>query len=347
MASYSSFFAFLVLSFFFLSASNAQPSSSFWPGGLVLLVSKDPSTLRYVTKIILGKFPINIVVDLGRQSFWIYSSVVTARSNDLKNGERVTGPNVTAGGISLGCEKNSSVLRGLAKGAKGISGLGRSSLSLASQFSAAFRFSHKFALVLLSGEGSMYFGDVYPPLLTNSYFPSDYFVDVRAIEIDGSNVTINKGLLSINKSNGVGGTKFNTLVSYTTMETSIYKAFTSVYIKTDKARGISTVAPVAPFSACFNASTVENRPDGLVVPSIVLRMPNNVNWCLPFVDEGSNPKTSIVIGGYQMHYNILEFHISRSRVGFSPPIQFDQLANLNGKRSCSHHFFVLASFICI
>ncbi|KAI3972591.1 hypothetical protein MKX01_019249 [Papaver californicum] len=333
MAFYSSLFTFLVLSFFILSVSNAQPSSS-QPGGLIFSVERDSSTLQYVTKISLGKVPINVVVDLGHKSSWIYSSagcastsisaVVTAQSNNLKNGEWVSGPNVTARGISLGCEKNSRVLRGLAKDTKGIAGLGRSSLSLASQFSVAFRFPNKFALELAStSEGSLYFGDgpytsqnfrqplAYTPLLTNSYFPS----------------------------NGVGGTKFSTLVPYTTMETSIYKAFTSVYIKTAKARGISTVAPVAPFSACFNGSTIESRPDGLVVPQIFLRLPNNVNWimtgpgnsplkfikenvyCLPFVNGGSKPKTSIVIGGHQMQFSILEFDIARSRVGYSPPIK--------------------------
>ncbi|XP_026459096.1 protein ASPARTIC PROTEASE IN GUARD CELL 2-like [Papaver somniferum] len=363
MAPSCSVFTFLVLSFFFLPVSNAQPSSSSRPGGLVFPVNRDSSTLQYVTKLSLGKIPINVVVDLGRKSSWIYSSagcastsisgVVTAQSNNLKNGEWVSGPNVTARGISVGCEKNASVLRGLAKGAKGIVGLGRSSSSLASQFSAAFRFPKKFALELKSTtiEGSLYFGDgpytsqnfrqplTYTPLLTNYFFPSDYFIDVKSIDMDGSNVTINKGLLSINKSNGVGGTKFSTLVPYTTMETSIYKAFTSVYIKTAKARGMSTIAPVAPFTVCFNGSTIETRPDGFLVPEIFLRLPNNVAWimtgpnnsplmfikenvyCLPFVNGGSKSKTSIVIGGHQMEFSILEFDIAKSRVGYSPPIQ--------------------------
>ncbi|KAI3967429.1 hypothetical protein MKX01_012239 [Papaver californicum] len=362
MASYSSFFVFLFHSFFFLSISNAQPSSSSRPGGLEFTVARDPSTLQYVTNISLGKVPTNLVIDLGGKRSWIYSSrgcastpisgVVTARSNNLKNREWVSGPNVTARGISFGCEKTTGMLRGLAKGANGIAGLGRSSgLSLASQFAAAFRFPQKFILELSSGDnGVMYFGDgpytdrqyrhrlVYTPLITNSHFSSEYFVDVKSIEIDGANVELNRGLLTINKKNGVGGTKFSTLVPYTTMETSIYKAFTSAYIQRAKTMGISMVAPIAPFSACFNVSTIENRPDGLVVPTIVLSLPNKVNWqmigtgtsleyvkrnvlCLAFVDGGSKPKTSIVIGGHQMQYSIIEFDIARSRLGFSPPIQ--------------------------
>ncbi|KAI3900911.1 hypothetical protein MKW98_026478 [Papaver atlanticum] len=358
MASYSSFFAILLLSFFFLSASSAQPSSSSRPSGLVFSVIRDPSTLQYLTKISLGKVPINVVVDLGRKSSWICSSQgcastsgdVTVQTNNLKDGDWVSGPNVTARGISLGCESNTGVLRGLAKGAEGIAGLGRSGFSLASQFSAAFRFPQKFALDLSStSEGSMYFGDgpytnqqsrfplAYTPLITNSYFPSDYFVDVKSIEIDNANVTYDKGLLSINNKNGVGGTKFSTLVPYTTMETSIYKAFTNLYINRAQAMNISAVAPAWPFHACFSASTIENRPDGLVVPKILLGLSNNVKWmigsgnslklvkknvyCLAFVDGGSKPKTSIVIGGHQMEFNIIEFDIPRSRLGFSPPVE--------------------------
>ncbi|XP_026429322.1 uncharacterized protein LOC113325339 [Papaver somniferum] len=213
MAFYYPVFAFLLLGFFILSVSNAQqPSSSSRPSGLVFTVSRDPSTLQYLTKISLGKVPVNIVVDLGRKSSWIYSSrgcaaasisgVVTAQSNNLKNGEWVSGPNVTARGISFGCEASAAALGGLAKGAIGIVGLGRSGLSLTSQFASAFRFSRKFAMELSStNESTLYFGAgpytnqqfrqplAYTPLLTNSYFPTDYFVDVKYIEIRNENVT--------------------------------------------------------------------------------------------------------------------------------------------------------------
>ncbi|XP_026378723.1 basic 7S globulin 2-like [Papaver somniferum] len=354
MASYSSFFAILLLSFFFLSASGAQPPSSSRPSGLVFSVTIDPSTLQYLTKISLETVPINVVVDLGGESSWIYSSQgcastsgdVTVQSNNLKNGDWVSGPNVTARGISLGCETTTGVLLGLAKGAEGIAGLGRSGLSLASQLSAAFQLPQKFALDLSSPSGgSMYFGNgpypdqqlAYTPLITNSCFPSDYFVDVKSMEIDNGNVTYDEGMLSIDNENGVGGTKFSTLVPYTTMETSIYKAFTSIYINRAQAMNISAVAPAWPFHACFSASTIQSRPDGLVVPKILFRLSNNVNWmispgnalklvkkdvyCLAFVDGGSKPKTSIVIGGHQMQYNIIEFDVARSRLGFRPRVQ--------------------------
>ncbi|XP_026432341.1 basic 7S globulin 2-like [Papaver somniferum] len=275
---------------------------------------------------------------------------VTVQSKNLKTGNWLSGPNVTARGISLGCETTTGFLHGLAKGVEGIAGLGRSGLCLASQFAAAFQFPHKFALELSStSEGSMYFGDgpytnqqsrlplSYTPLITNSYFPSDYFIDVKSIEIDNGNVTYDKGLLWINNKNGVGGTKFSTLVPYTTMETSIYKSFTSLYINKAQAMNITAVAPAWPFHACFSASTIKNRPDGLVAPKILLGLSNNVDWmispgnslklvkkdvyCLAFVDGGSKAETSVVIGGHQMQFNIIELDIPRSRLGFSRPVQ--------------------------
>jgi hypothetical protein len=52
-------------------------------------------------------------------------------------------------------------LGGLASGVKGMAGLGRTEISLPSQFSAAFRFSRKFAICLSSStrdNGVIFFG---------------------------------------------------------------------------------------------------------------------------------------------------------------------------------------------
>eukprot|EP00257_Ricinus_communis_P017236 XP_015575634.1 basic 7S globulin [Ricinus communis] len=39
--------------------------------------------------------------------------------------------------------------------------------------------------------------------------------------------------------------------------------------------------------------------------------------CLGLIDGGSNPRTSIVIGGYQVENNLLQFDLATSRLGFS------------------------------
>jgi hypothetical protein len=39
--------------------------------------------------------------------------------------------------------------------------------------------------------------------------------------------------------------------------------------------------------------------------------------CLGFVNGGRNPRTSIVIGGYQLENNLVQFDLAASRLGFS------------------------------
>ncbi|KAI3935828.1 hypothetical protein MKX01_033012 [Papaver californicum] len=305
------------------------------------------------------------------------SDVATVQST---NGS-ITISDVTVHKFAFGCGTTNNVFEGLAPGAEGMAGLGRSGLSLASQFSAAFRFSQKFALCLSSNRGVIFFGDgpymmqpgfdfgpfigesvtgidistplTYTPLFTNPTRSStigfsaegeivtDNFIAVKGIEVDGERVVINETLLSINKKNGIGGTTISTLVPYTTMETSIYDAFTSLYIKKAKEVNMATVTPVAPFTACFNSSTMIkiNPRIGVLVPRIDLVLPNNTSFgflgprntmvrindevtCLGFVDGGLKPRTAIVIGGLQLEENLLQFDIPRSRLGFSSTLLF-------------------------
>ncbi|KAI3871188.1 hypothetical protein MKW98_015088 [Papaver atlanticum] len=292
----------------------------------------------------------------------LFSGVVTIQSSQVReptSGAWIAGPNLTARGFAVSCGTPTSVLHGLAKGAKGLAGLGRSGLSLVSQFSAAFRIPQIFVLYLSRSEnGFIYFGNetyllqtplFYTPLLVSRVYSqgssaatdSDYFIDVKSVKIDGENVPMNKELLSINKKNGVGGTKLSTAVPYTVMETSIYEAFTSIYIKRAKAMNFLRVASVAPLSACFNASTMPMGvgPITFSLPKVELVLPNKLKWqmtrpdntlvylpgnlvvCLAFVDGGAKPRTSIVIGGKQLLYTVLQFDIPRSRLGFSAGLQ--------------------------
>ncbi|KAI3984516.1 hypothetical protein MKX01_034009 [Papaver californicum] len=123
------------------------------------------------------------------------------------------------------------------------------------------------------------------------------------------------------------------------METSVYNAFTSNYIKRAKAMNFLRVASVAPFGACFNASTMPIGRIGFSVPQVQLVLPNKLKWqmigpdktlvylqgnvvvCLAFVDGGPKPRNSIVIGGKQLLYTDLQFDILRSRLGFSSGFQ--------------------------
>ena len=265
------------------------------------------------------------------------------------------------------------LLEGLASGVKGMAGLGRTRISLPSQFSAAFSFHRKFAICLsysTSANGVIFFGDgpyvmlpnidvskslIYTPLILNPVstasaysqgdHSSEYFIGVKSIEINGKVVPLNASLLSINK-DGFGGTKISTVNRYTVMETTIYKAINEAFVK--QLTNVPRVASVAPFGTCFSSKNIGSTRVGPAVPQIDLVLQSqNVYWtifgansmvqvgndvmCLGFVDGGSNPTTSIVIGGYQLEDNLLQFDLATSRLGFSSSLLFRQTtcANFN------------------
>ncbi|GAV60914.1 hypothetical protein CFOL_v3_04442 [Cephalotus follicularis] len=259
-----------------------------------------------------------------------------------------------------------SLLKGLASGVKGMAGLGRTNISLPSQFSSAFSFHRKFAICLSSStrsNGVVFFGDgpyvllpnfdastylIYTPLILNhvstasSYFlgdPStDYFIGVKSLKINGNNVPLNASLLSINKQ-GIGGTKISTVNPYSVMETSIYNALIKAFSK--ELANVPRVAHVAPFGLCYNSTGLGGTRVGPAVPAIDLVLQSSdVYWrifgansmvqvtndvlCLGFVDGGSKPRTSIVIGGHQLEDNLLQFDLATSRLGFSSSLLFHQ-----------------------
>ncbi|KAG2255149.1 hypothetical protein Bca52824_074443 [Brassica carinata] len=199
------------------------------------------------------------------------------------------------------------LLQGLASGTVGMAGMGRHNIGLPSHTASAFP----------SGEKS-----------------SEYFIGVTAIKIDEKTVPINATLLKIDGTTGVGGTKISTVNPYTVLETSIYNAFTSAYAREAAGRNITRVASVAPFGACFSTENIGVTRLGYAVPEIQLVLHNNdVVWrifgansmvsvsddviCLGFVNGGVNARTSVVIGGYQLEDNLIEFDLASNRFGFS------------------------------
>ncbi|CAI8602966.1 unnamed protein product [Vicia faba] len=196
------------------------------------------------------------------------------------------------------------LLKGLASGATGMAGLGRTKIALPSQLASAFSFARKFAICVSSSNGVVIFGDgpygflpnivldsnslTYTPLLINpvstaSAFSqgessAEYFIGVKTIKIDSKVVSLNTSLLSIN-SNGVGGTKISTVDPYTVLEASIYKAVTDAFVKASIARNIKRVASFAPFEFCFSSDSVGVTRLGAAVPTIELFLQNeNVVW---------------------------------------------------------------------
>ncbi|KAF5185953.1 Aspartyl protease family protein [Thalictrum thalictroides] len=384
--------------------TSAQPS--FRPRALVLSITKDASTLQYLT-IVNQRTPlasINVVVDLGGQFLWVdcdqfyqSSSYVPARCGSAQcnlagskactstsgelaqdvfaiqstNGKN-PGPVVSIPRLLFTCG-STFLLEGLASGVRGMAGLGRSPIGLPSQFAAAFSFNRKFAICLpssISANGVIFFGNtpyimmpdidissslMYTPLLINpvstasSYTQGDrsteYFIGVKSIQVNTKSISLNTTLLSI-QSNGYGGTKISTVNPYTVLETSIYNALTKAFVRE---ANLPRVAPIAPLEFCFDSTNVASTRLGPGVPSIDLVLQSeNVVWritgsnsmvqvrdnvlCLGFVDGGSNPRTSIVIGGHQLEDNLLQFDLATSRLGFSSSL-------LGRQTTCSNFNF--------
>ncbi|XP_026444162.1 basic 7S globulin-like isoform X2 [Papaver somniferum] len=346
---------FLVV-FFFVSQ---LPSSSSLPDGIVFKLKRDTSTLQYMIKFSQGtpKADVKLALDLGGKLPWFdchegYNSSSARRVKcksslcSLANRENTT--STCSHNSHCSIHKLNPVTQSISEGAKGVAGLGRSSaLSLVFQFAIRFRFPRTFAVDLL--ESNVYFGGgpyvhrnfywdhdksrvlEYTRFLINPMSIEEYFVDLKSIKVYGKTVPIDKKLLSINKGTGVGGTKIDIQTPFTTLQTSIYKAFIKIHTEWAKSMNISMVTPVAPFTACYNSSTLPPFNGNRQTPGVTFVFPKNewgVAWrdlvevneatnCVGFVDGGLKPMTSIVIGARQIGF--AEFDISRSRLGFLQP----------------------------
>ncbi|POO02257.1 Aspartic peptidase [Trema orientale] len=311
--------------------------------------------------------PYNPFISTSSSGDFFQDIVYIQSTNGFNPGKLVSVPN-----FLFSCGPN-SLLDGLTSGAVGIAGLGRNKVALPSLLSAAFGFPRKFGVCLSSSDGVVFFGkepyvllpgiDVsdtnsltYTPLIRNpisliSSFegePSaEYFIGVKSIKVGEKPVKFNTSLLSFD-SEGHGGAKISTVDPYTVLETSIYKAVVSAFVKALGPK-VPKVKAVAPFGACFNAKYIGSTRGGPAVPPIDLVLRNDKVWrifgansmvgvssdvlCLGFVDGGplhfvdwgvKFTQTAIVIGGHQIEDNLLQFDLGASRLGFSSSLLFRQ-----------------------
>nr|XP_016463547.1 PREDICTED: basic 7S globulin-like [Nicotiana tabacum] len=229
------------------------------------------------------------------------------------------GPFLKPGKVVFGCA-DASILKSLAKGVKGIAGLGNGYVSIPYQLIYRFSRPRKIGLCLSSSTtspGVIFFGypepynflpgiDVsknllYTPLLTNpistagSYFggetSTDYFIGVKSIKVNGELVLINNLLLQINKETGKGGTKISTVDPYTVLETSIYKALVKAFTH---ALTIPRVKKVAPFEMCYKRTSLPSTRVGPGVPTIEFVLQGKKSTETPsFLIYGANSMVAV------------------------------------------------------
>ncbi|XP_059311875.1 probable aspartic proteinase GIP2 [Lycium ferocissimum] len=258
---------------------------------------------------------------------------------------------------------STNMLQGLARGAKGMLGLGNSRIALPSQLSDTFGFQRKFAICLSSSYGAIISGEspylsllghdvsrsmLYTPLISSNGVSEEYYINVKAIKISGKKLSLNTSLFAMDEE-GYGGTKISTISPFTTMKSSIYQTFVEAYEKFAISMELTKVEPMAPFGLCFSTKGVDVTKVGPNVPTIDLVLQSEmVKWriygrnsmvkisdevmCLGFLDGGVSQKASIVIGGYQLEDNLLEFNLGTSMLGFTSSLSM-------AETSCSDFMF--------
>ncbi|KAI8025611.1 Basic 7S globulin [Camellia lanceoleosa] len=231
--------------------------------------------------------------------------------------------------------------RGLASGAKGVAGLGHTKIALPTQLANAYNFTRKFSMCLSpspNDPGVLFFGDgpyvllpgidiskllTFTPLIQRPRDSNEYYIRVKSIRVNGKQVPINSSMLMI-----------STVNPYAIIESSIYSSLTRVFIEEALAANVARVESQAPFDVCFSTKNTNGAMIRPGMPLIDLVLQNEkVFWrifeinsmvpvgndtvCLGFLDGGLNPRASIILGGYQLEDNLLQFDLESSRLGFT------------------------------
>ncbi|PHT59474.1 hypothetical protein CQW23_01837 [Capsicum baccatum] len=194
---------------------------------------------------------------------------------------------------------------------------------------------------------------VYTKLITNNrgfLLSEEYYFQVSSIRIAGQEVPLNKTLLSINKNNGVGGTKISSTIPFTILHTSIYDAVKIAFIKALPKNVTLVEPPMKRFGVCFSSKDIRRTKVGPYLPVIdFVLQKQNAFWriygansavqvkkdvlYLAFVGRDQTWEPSIVIGGHQLEENLLVFDLPKKKIGFSSPLKLQQASCSNSNSS--------------
>lgn len=263
------------------------------------------------------------------------------------------GPLVHIPNYLFTCAPSALVELRLPKGVQGVAGLAHAPIALQNVLSSRLGFKPIFTMCIsstTSAEGVIFFGsegpysflpgiDVskslkYTPLTISPF--DEYYINVKSIKINQKPVPgLNTTLLSVNDTGSGGGTTFNTLLPYTVLEGSTFKAITAFFA--NQLSKVPKVKPIAPFELCYESKHFSTTLLGPGVPSIDFELEGqNAVWtifglnsmveakpgvlCLAFVNGGIEYRANINIGVYQMQDIPLKFDLSQSMLGFGGPL---------------------------
>ncbi|KMT12047.1 hypothetical protein BVRB_5g100060 [Beta vulgaris subsp. vulgaris] len=263
------------------------------------------------------------------------------------------GPLVRIRDYLFTCAPSALVELRLPKGVQGVAGLAHSPIALQNVLASKTGIKPIFTMCIsstTSADGVIFFGsdgpysflpgiDVsqnlrYTPLTISPF--DEYYVNVKSIKINQKLVPgLNTSLLSVKDTGSGGGTVFNTLLPYTILEDSIFKAITSFFAK--QLSKVPQVKPIAPFGLCYESKHFSSTRLGPGVPSIDLEMEGkDAVWsifglnsmveaqpgvlCLAFVNGKNEYRAKVNIGTYQMQDIPLKFDLSKQMLGFGGPL---------------------------
>ncbi|CAL9170829.1 unnamed protein product [Musa hybrid cultivar] len=211
---------------------------------------------------------------------------------------------------------------GLFQDTAGLVGLGRGKSSLVSQTSQVYHSVFSYCLpsipsstgFLKLGEPSDASNTVYTRMLTNSTFPSFYYVDLIGISVGGQQLDISPSVFSSR------GTIIDSGTTITRLPPSAYGALSSAF------RSYMSQYPAAPptrvLDTCYDFSGYET----ITVPKVALHFDgvtldldiSGILWhdCLAF--SGKQVDGLGIIGNVQQRTFEVVYDIGNERIGFAP-----------------------------
>ncbi|GJN16792.1 hypothetical protein PR202_gb03813 [Eleusine coracana subsp. coracana] len=265
-----------------------------------------------------------------------------------------------------------TLLASLPAHAEGVAGLAGSGLALPAQIAASHNVPNKFMLCLPrhGGEGVAVFGggpfflpearqtDVtstmaFTPLVVTNKKDNNpmHYISVKAIAMDQTQVPLpNYALSSSSNANAVICTR----VPYTLLRPDVYRPVVDAFAKA-LARNDARVVPggvSSGFELCYRSNMLMGNTHA--VPSVVLMLDGGKNWtmggsnsmvdvgnktaCLAMVEmkgvkAGDANAPAMLIGGFQMENNLVQFDLEKKQLGFAKLPFFTSCSNFNFTRN--------------
>jgi hypothetical protein len=179
-----------------------------------------------------------------------------------------------------------------------------------------------------------------------------HYISVKGIAMDQTQVQLPGCAVSHGGGDAAG---ICTRTPYTQLRPDVYRAVVDAFAKA-LGRDDAKVPAVAGFGLCYRSDMLRNTRLGYAVPSVVLMLAGGKNWtmtgtnsmvdvndktaCLALVEmkgvkagEDANNAPAMLIGGYQMENNLVQFDLEKKQLGFAKLPFLTSCSNFNFTRN--------------